>query len=52
MLETLRNAWRVTELRKKILFTVLIIFLFRLGSIIPVPFIDVANLKTALDIGG
>lgn len=40
MLETLKNAWRVEELRKKILYTLFIIFIFRLGSAIPVPFVD------------
>lgn len=40
MFETLRNAWKVVDLRKKILFTLLIIVVFRIGSVIPVPFID------------
>ena len=40
MIQTLRNAWRIPELRKKLLFTLLIIVLFRLGSAIPVPYID------------
>ena len=40
MLETLKNAWRVKELRNKILFTILIIVIFRIGSVIPVPFIN------------
>lgn len=40
ILETLRNAWKVEDLRKKLLFTFLIILLFRVGSSIPVPFID------------
>ncbi len=44
MLETLKNAWRVKELRNKILFTIFIIAIFRIGSVIPVPYIDVAKL--------
>ena len=40
MLETLRNAWKVKELRNKILFTILIILIFRIGSVIPVPFVN------------
>lgn len=40
MFETLKNAWRVGELRKKMLYTLFIIFIFRLGSAIPVPFVD------------
>ncbi len=51
MLETLKNAWAVKELRNKILFTVLIIAIFRIGSVIPVPYIDVAALKSASDSG-
>ena len=40
MIETLRNAWKIGELRKKILFTVFALLVFRLGSVVPVPFID------------
>ena len=45
MLQTLRNAWRIEELRKKIIFTVFIILLFRLGNAIPVPHINVDALQ-------
>ena len=45
MLQTLRNAWRVEEIRRKILFTLLIILLFRIGNAVPVPFVDVAQLQ-------
>lgn len=47
MLETLKNAWKVKEIRNKILFTIFIIIVFRVGSIIPVPYIDVEALKAA-----
>ena len=40
MLRTFINAWKVADLRKKILYTALILLLFRLGSWIPVPFLD------------
>ena len=40
MLKTLRNAWKIPELRKKILITVFIVVLYRFGAIVPVPFID------------
>ena len=43
MLKTFINAWKIADLRKKMLYTVLIIFLFRLGCAIPVPFIDIAK---------
>ena len=40
MVGTLKNAWKVGELRKRLLFTILIIVIFRIGSHIPVPGID------------
>ena len=40
MLETIKNAWRVPEIRKKLFFTIFILFIFRLGAVIPVPFVD------------
>ena len=40
MLQTIRNAWKVEELRKKILFTLFILLLYRIGSSIPVPYVN------------
>ena len=40
MLQTLRNAFKVPELRKKILFTVFILILYRFGAVIPVPYVS------------
>ena len=40
MFETLKNAWKVADIRKKILFTVFIVIIYRLGGYIPVPFLD------------
>ena len=45
MLQTLRNAWKIPELRKKFLFTILLLVIFRFGSVIPVPWIDTVALK-------
>lgn len=45
MLETFRNAWKIEDLRKKILFTVLIIAIYRIGCAIPVPFVDASYLS-------
>ena len=45
MLTTLRNAWRIPELRRKILFTLLIILLYRIGNVIPVPFVNVESMS-------
>ena len=49
MLKTLKNAWRTPELRKKLLFTLLIIVIYRLGANIPVPYIDAEQLKSVSD---
>ncbi len=46
MFQTFRNAWKIDELRSKILFTLFIIFIYRLGSAIPVPFISGDALRT------
>ena len=45
MLETIRNAWKIPELRKKLLMTAIIILIFRLGNNIPVPYVDTALLS-------
>ena len=42
MLKTLANAWKVADIRKKIIFTALIVLIFRIGSAIPVPFTNIA----------
>lgn len=43
MIKTILNAWKVPEIRKKLLFTAFIILVFRIGSFIPVPFLDIAG---------
>ena len=45
MIQTLRNAWKIEELRKKILFTLLIILLYRVGNAVPVPYVNVDALQ-------
>ena len=40
MFETLKNAWKIPDLRKRMLFTLLMIVVYRLGAVIPVPGID------------
>ena len=45
MLQTLRNAWKIVEIRKKILFTLLIILLYRIGNAIPVPYVNIDALQ-------
>ena len=48
MIQTVRNAWKVPELKKKMLFTVMALLIFRLGSAIPVPYIDGSALEQYL----
>ena len=45
MFQTLKNAWKVPELKSKILFTLLVIVLYRLGSSVVVPFVDADLMK-------
>lgn len=45
MFKTLKNAWAIPDLRRKILFTLMIIVIFRFGSVIPVPFLNTTALK-------
>ena len=52
MLQTFRNAWRIEELRKKILFTLLIVLLYRLGNAVPVPFVDTKALADYFQASG
>ncbi len=52
MFKTLRDAWNVADLRKKILFTLFIIVLYRLGSVIPVPYVSPDVTKAAIGYAG
>ncbi|MET3550029.1 preprotein translocase subunit SecY [Paenibacillus cellulositrophicus] len=45
MFKTLKNIWRVEDLRKRILFTLFILIIYRIGSFVPVPGVD----KTVLE---
>ena len=45
MFKTLQNAWKIPDLRKKIIFTLFILLLYRVGNVIPVPYIDTATLE-------
>ena len=49
MLQTIKNAWFIPDLRKKILFTLLIIVIFRIGSVIPVPFLNMDALAHVMN---
>ena len=49
MFSTLQNAWKIPELRKKLIFTMLMLLIYRVGNVIPVPFIDASALTTYFD---
>ena len=46
MFRTLQNAWKIPELRKKLMFTLLILLLYRVGNVIPVPFVNAEAMQT------
>lgn len=48
MFKTLSNAWKLVDIRKKLLFTLLIIIAFRIGSVIPVPFLNMDALQDVM----
>ena len=50
MFKTLKNAWRIPELKKKLLFTLLIVVLYRLGANIPVPYVNPDTFSQASEI--
>lgn len=52
MIETFRNAWKIADLKKKILFTIMILAITRVGSAIPVPFLDPTALQAMLSGSG
>ena len=52
MFSTLANAWKIPELRKKLMFTMLVLLVYRLVSAIPVPYIDQDALAQAFTATG
>ena len=51
MFETFKNAWKIEDLRKKLIFTLMVLIVFRLGCAIAVPFIDPTALKSMISAG-
>jgi len=49
VINTLKNAWGIPELRKKLIFTAFILLIYRVGNVIPVPYIDTATLANYFD---
>ena len=52
MFQTLKNAWKIPELKNKILFTLMIIILYRLGSNLPMPWVDPSMFETYFNASG
>ena len=44
MFKTLQNAWKIPDLRKKLIFTMLMLLIYRIGNVVPVPYIDAETL--------
>ena len=49
MLDTLKNAWKIPELRKKLIFTLFILLIYRAGNVSPVPYIDTVTWSNYFD---
>ncbi len=49
MISTLQNAWKIPELRKKLIFTMLMLLIYRIGNVIPVPYIEANTLAQYFD---
>lgn len=52
MIKTLREAWDIPDLRRKIIFMLLLLLVYRIGTFIPVPFVDTAQLQKLVNDGG
>ena len=48
MLQKIKNALNIPELRQKILFTVMIVILYRIGAVLPVPYVSADFLEAAM----
>ena len=51
MFSTLRNAWKIPDIRRKIIFTILMLLVIRLGSSVPVPYMDKEVIKDMFEYG-
>ena len=49
MIQTLQNAWKIPELRKKLIFTAMMLLIYRLGNVVPVPFVDTELMAQTFD---
>ena len=49
MIETIKNAWKIPDLRKRIVFTLVMLMIYRLGTFIAVPYINLTQLAAYID---
>ena len=49
MVQTLQNAWKIPELRKKLIFTAMMLLIYRIGNVVPVPFVDTQAMAQTFD---
>jgi len=49
VLQTIRNAWKIDDIRRKLIFTLFILLLYRLGNAVPVPYVDLSKLSAYFD---
>lgn len=52
MLASMANAWKIPELRKKLIFTAMMIAIYRFGAHVPVPGVDIESIKNYIQSGG
>ncbi len=52
MWETIKNAWKIEDLRKKIVFTLVMLFIYRVGTYVPVPGVDSSYIRAIIERGG
>ena len=52
MLQTLKNAWKIPDLRKRIIFTFIMLTVFRLGAAVPVPDINIEHVRSIVEGAG
>ncbi len=48
MFETLKNAWKVADLKKKLIYTMVVIVLYRVGTAIPIPYVNSSALSSSM----
>lgn len=52
MFDTLKNAWRIKDIRQKIIFTIVMLFIYRVGTYVPIPGVDSSYIQAIVEKGG